>query len=254
MSTRERQTLAVVGDAIAIDASSANSAVVLVAGGSVAAVGANIIFEVSMDSTNGVDGTWVSIPAVRSSANTQESNTGSLSLGVGVANSYYHRIPVGAWFYFRARLQAITSGNVVVAVSTSSESIETAPFIASHAVTMTSTTATPPAGTAVLLNTAATTNATLVVGATSALTELTVSNPTATPAFVKLFNKATAPTVGTDVPIVTIPVAANGFVNIDFGYPGKRFALGIGLAVTGAQAATDTTATVAGILVSGTRI
>ena len=33
---------------------------------------------------------------------------------------------------------------------------------------------------------------------------LTASNPTATAAYLKLYNKASAPTVGTDVPVLTI--------------------------------------------------
>ncbi|WP_294947672.1 hypothetical protein [uncultured Microbacterium sp.] len=103
------------------------------------------------------------------------------------------------------------------------------------------------------LTTAATTNAALVVAGDRTLYELTAFNPTATPAYVKLYNKATAPTVGTDVPVLTIPLAAGALASLEFGAQGKDFKLGIGIAVTGAAAATDATATVAGIQISGTR-
>lgn len=101
--------------------------------------------------------------------------------------------------------------------------------------------------------TTAATNAALIVAGDRTLFELTVSNPTATAAYVKLYNKATSPTVGTDVPILTIPVAAGATVGMEFGPEGKDFSLGIGIAVTANALATDTTATVAGIQISGTR-
>ena len=104
-----------------------------------------------------------------------------------------------------------------------------------------------------VLVTAATTNGALVAAGERTLYEITAFNPTATPAFLKLYNKATAPTVGTDIPLVTIPLPAGEFVAVDFGSQGKDFKLGIGRAVTGAAIATDTTATLVGIQISGTR-
>lgn len=102
--------------------------------------------------------------------------------------------------------------------------------------------------------TTASTNAALIAAGDRTLYELTVSNPTATAAYVKLYNKSTSPTVGTDVPILTIPVAAGATVAYEFGSEGKDFSLGIGIAVTAAAVATDTAATVAGIQISGTRV
>jgi hypothetical protein len=68
---------------------------------------------------------------------------------------------------------------------------------------------------------------------------------------VKLYNKATAPTVGTDVPAMIIPVPAAvagvpGVATLPVGFNGFRFALGLGLAITGAVADNDTTAVAAG--------
>lgn len=94
--------------------------------------------------------------------------------------------------------------------------------------------------------TTASTNATSVKATSGKLLEITVSNVTATAMYVKLYNKASAPTVGTDVPVLTIPVAAGATVPINFGVLGKWFGTGIAFAVTAAAAATDTGVTVAG--------
>lgn len=120
--------------------------------------------------------------------------------------------------------------------------------------TSTAVTATPATATTYNAVTTASTNAAVVKGSAGHLFELTLSNPTATPVYVKLYNKATAPTVGTDVPVLTVPVAANSTVPLSFGTLGKRFATGIGIAATGAIGATDTTNAVAGVQINGSYI
>jgi hypothetical protein len=62
----------------------------------------------------------------------------------------------------------------------------------------------------------------------------------------KFYNKASAPVVGTDTPIMTIPVAATSSVTIPLGPIGQQFSLGIAYAITGLIADTDTTAISAG--------
>jgi len=117
------------------------------------------------------------------------------------------------------------------------------------------TVASPPTTVSTLnVVTAATTNATSVKTSAGSLFEVTISNVTAATIYVKLFNKASAPTVGTDVPVVTIPVAAGATANLGFGQVGKRFATGIALAVTAASAATDTTVVTAGAQIHGSYI
>lgn len=101
------------------------------------------------------------------------------------------------------------------------------------------------------LNSAATTNGNLVLTGTSGLQAFHATNIGATAAFVKLYNKATAPTVGTDVPemIIPVPAAAGGIpgvAQLNIGHSGHRFPLGLGIAITGAVADTDTTAVAAG--------
>lgn len=107
---------------------------------------------------------------------------------------------------------------------------------------------------AISTNTAASTNATSTKTSAGSLLELTISNPTATAAYFKVYNKATAPTVGTDVPVLTIPVGAGALQALNFGWLGKRFTTGIAWAVTGAAADTDTSVTVAGIHIHGTYV
>lgn len=109
-------------------------------------------------------------------------------------------------------------------------------------------------GTALSVVTAATTNASIQKSTAGNLFELTVSNVTASSMAVKLYNKATAPTVGTDVPLVTQVVAAGGTTVLSFGELGKRFTAGIAMAVTAQPAVADTTAAAAGAQIHGTYI
>ena len=155
----------------------------------------------------------------------------------------------------RVRLTAFTSaGTHAVSISGSDVAIEPAPSV--QVAGSINTTSSPATGTAYSLTTAASTNGALIITGAKRLAELTVSNPTATAAYVKLYNKATAPTVGTDVPVMTIAIPATaagvGEKSFNFGALGKQFPLGIGIAVTAAAAATDTAVTVAGIQIHGT--
>ena len=93
---------------------------------------------------------------------------------------------------------------------------------------------------------AATTNATVVKASAGTLFTAAISNTTAATIYVKLYNKATAPTVGTDIPVLTLTVVVGDTVSPQFGRLGVRFTAGIALAITGVAAATDTTAVAAG--------
>ena len=122
----------------------------------------------------------------------------------------------------------------------------------SGTVTVTAGTVNPvvPA-TPYFLNSAATTNGALILTGTSNVSSFYATNEGATAAYIKLYNKATAPTVGTDVPEMTIPVPAAvsgvpGVATIPIGFHGFRFALGLGIAITRNAVHTDTTAIGAG--------
>jgi hypothetical protein len=95
------------------------------------------------------------------------------------------------------------------------------------------------------LSSAATTNATSLKASAGNLYSVTASNTGAAAAYLKLYNKASAPTVGTDVPVLTISLPASGTVNVPFGTNGFRFATGIAYAITNLAADSDTTAVAA---------
>ena len=100
------------------------------------------------------------------------------------------------------------------------------------------------------LNSAATTNATLVSAGSTGLASLYATNIGGTVAFIKLYNKATAPVVGTDIPVMIIDLPAAGTApgkhNLIAGSSPFRFPLGLGLAITGGFADADTVAVAAG--------
>ncbi len=108
------------------------------------------------------------------------------------------------------------------------------------------TTVLPATPTSHTLTAAATTNATVVKASAGQSYSLSLSNYSALIRFFKIYNKATAPVVGTDIPIMTIPVLANSFLQYAFGTLGQRFTAGISYAMTGLQADTDTTVLAAG--------
>lgn len=91
---------------------------------------------------------------------------------------------------------------------------------------------------------AATTNATSVKGSAGNVYGWTISNKSAAVQFFKLFNKATAPTTGTDTPVITVAVPALSTVSQNFD-KGISFATGIGFAYTNLIADLDNTVVVA---------
>lgn len=98
---------------------------------------------------------------------------------------------------------------------------------------------------------AATTNATSVKGSAGQLYTILAHNINAAVRYLKLYNKATAPTVGTDTPILTMPIPGNtagtGFViNCDKGW---AFSLGVAAAITTGVADADTGAVAANEIV-----
>lgn len=137
------------------------------------------------------------------------------------------------------QLVAISSGATAVAVKAAS----TAAAAADPALTVALSPNMAPTLSAV--NSAATTNATSVKASAGTVFSVCCSNTGGAAAFVKLYNLATAPTVGTSVPVLTISVPASGTVTIDFGTFGSRFGTGIALAITNLAADTDTTAVAA---------
>lgn len=120
--------------------------------------------------------------------------------------------------------------------------VATSPFLSSASTV----------ATAYALTTAATTNLVSIKISRAFLAELTIFNSSAATIYVKFYNKASAPTLASDVPLFVIPIAAGAFFTQSFGPVGKMFSTGLAMAITAAVGNTDTTAIAAGVLVSAT--
>lgn len=231
------------GQTVFIDCSRASN-IVITSAVTVTATGHNAVFEYSNDSTNGTDGNWKGLQVVRSNANTVDTATGVLT----TTPVYGWEASVNGCKWFRVRTTAQTAGSVTYMLSPGAYATEPIPAIQVTGTqpvsgTITNTPATPTANN---LNSAATTNPTAIKTSAGTLYNIGASNTGAAAAYVKLYNKASAPTVGTDIPVLTLVVPAGGNVDFDLGPLGHRFATGIGMAITNLAADSDTTAVAAG--------
>ena len=202
--------------------------------------GVNVSFEGSLEDTGE---NWFGVQAVRSNANTIETATGALS----AMPVYAWELSVNALSRVRVRATARTSGTQVWRFKLGTYATEPIPasqVTATQAVsgTVTANQGTLTTPTASNINSAASTNAAFIKNAAGTVYNILASNTNAAARYVKFYNKASAPTVGTDVPIITITVPANGTIHADMGTLGHRFATGIAIAITGAAADSDTTA------------
>jgi hypothetical protein len=87
---------------------------------------------------------------------------------------------------------------------------------------------------------AASTNATTVKASAGVVNTIQVSNINAAVRYLKLYNKATAPTVGTDTPVMTIMLPPGSNQVINFAPFGFRFSTGVSFALTTGMAVADT--------------
>ncbi len=152
--------------------------------------------------------------------------------------------------YFRLRMStATTSGTTTVATTGFKDQYlggENAAAVNTQAVNGT-VTITLPAPTTFIQNSAASTNLTSVRPSACNLYGVTVSNNGASVAFLKLYNKASAPVLASDIPVLIISIPANGVpVPINLGTLGVRFSTGLAFAITNLIADTDATAVAAG--------
>ena len=95
-----------------------------------------------------------------------------------------------------------------------------------------------------VLVSAATTNATSVVASPCRVFGLTLTNVNASPRYVKLYDKASAPTVGTDTPKHVYMLPGGGGIEIER-RSGIDFELGLAFATTTGAAHSDTGAVAA---------
>ncbi|TXH11237.1 MAG: hypothetical protein E6R03_14520 [Hyphomicrobiaceae bacterium] len=109
------------GQSVSCDVSRASNVVLMMNTSSLA--GHNCTFEGSLDSTNGTDGTWFALQAIRSNANTIEGTTGVLA----ATPAYSWELSVNACNYFRVRSTAHTSGTATWKIQRGSYATEPIP-------------------------------------------------------------------------------------------------------------------------------
>lgn len=102
------------------------------------------------------------------------------------------------------------------------------------------------ASTSRLLSAAATTNATSVKGSAGRLYKMQGYNAATAVRYLKLYNKASAPTVGSDTPVRTIALPPGAAFDLDWSNLGYYFSTGIAYALTTGSADADTGALAAG--------
>lgn len=249
--------LMAVGETLVVDVSSASNVLLHMKNdGNVTMSAGVFVVEGSIDSTTGADGTWFAIQTVRSNANTVESQTSISALTAGSGNPYALEASVNAVKWVRIRCTtAVTAGAIgrwtIIRGAYATEPI---PAIQTHPVTASGTFVTSPlAGSAHTQIAAATTNITVVKSSAGNLNELTMFNMTGAVVYIKLYNKATAPVLATDVPVMVLNAFALTPIIYTWGELGKRFPLGISIAITANPTTNDATAIGAGgVLVSAT--
>ena len=194
-----------------------------------------VTFQVSNDNTN-----WV---------NTRAQNAGDLSgpyIATTTANGVFiAQLP--GYQFFRLRFTTATSGTVNANAFFSREQLQQ-PSVPTNPTAPTNTivaSTTSSGVTVYTLNSAATTNATSIKTSGANLYSIVANNASATTKYVRLFNKASAPTMGTDIPVLVFAVPATNTKEFTF-TPAARLATGLAIAITSGAAATDNTAVAAG--------
>jgi hypothetical protein len=221
-------------------------------------VGHNSTFEGSIDSTNGTDGAWFGIQAVRTNANTIETTTGVLA----ATPAYAWEASVNGLSFVRVRATAHTSGTATWKVqrgSYATEPIPAAQVTATQAVSFTQpalvagTAAIGDVGMQVRANatgamsthhivSAATTNVAQIKATAGRVFGWCLSNTTASWRYVKLHNVASA-TAGAAVTL-TIGIPPNDKAQCTWPV-GIAFATAISRSVVTGPADADATATAA---------
>lgn len=256
-SKRTTAVLSAVGQSLTVNVSDASSAIVEMTTSALS--GHNVTFEVSNDakedasgSWDGVSGSWRVILGQRTNApSTLESVTGALS----ATPIYSWMLSVGGFKYLRIRVTAHTSGSANWLVTATDSAMTFNSAVPPSAVTLNTGTSVigdvggvtrSTAGGFVtvlrLASSAASTNATVAKSSAGRLYKVQAFNNAANPLFLKIYNKATTPTVGTDTPIATLALPSKVTYDLDFDLIGLYCSLGISCAITANAADNDTTA------------
>lgn len=191
-----------------------------------------VTFQVSLDGTN-----WVSLACLNSA-----SPSGVFAVST-TANAIFAASLAGYQF-FRLRFTPYTSGTASVIAEFNRESFSQS--LPATAPTNTVVASNTSAATVLYtVNSVASTNAASIKNSSANLYGFSVMNASASTKYVRIYQKATAPTVGTDIPVMVVAIPATSSKEIEY-VPALRLIPGLAVAITGGAAATDSTAVAAG--------
>jgi hypothetical protein len=156
--------------------------------------------------------------------------------GSGTGGTKTQRVIVDS-SQFSSLGQTTASASAPVVIASDQSAVKTNPVVS----------ATANGGTASRINSAASNNLTSVKASAGQLYTIDVFNVAAYNVFLKLYNKASAPVVASDTPVMTIPIQAGGGYSKTWTM-GLPFSTGIAYAIVKLQADTDNTNVVAGDL------
>lgn len=240
-----------------------------------------VIFEGSVDSTTGSDGTWFPLQATRSGDGTQETGRAAASLAAGVAQAYAWKISVAGAMWFRVRCTTNVSASSSMEWTIARSAKGSDPAVVNQSATAVTVSGTPNvaipggvvasgtvtanagsgtfateevAGTKFQAQSTASDNATLVKSSAGSLLEFSIYNGSAAIVYLKFYDKTTIPLPASDGAVLMdiVPVPIGGRVTTEYGTAGKKFTAGIGFAIVANAAITDNTNVATGVTVSGT--
>lgn len=132
--------LAALNSAIACDVRRASNVVFHLKNTGTATMAAGtFVFEASLDSTNGTDGTWFGVQAARSNANTAATSVAITSLAVGAGDAYAWEASVNGYRWFRVRCSVAATTNSVARWTLQPGSYATEPLPVNQVSTVTAT-------------------------------------------------------------------------------------------------------------------
>jgi hypothetical protein len=190
-------------------------------------------FEMSLDSGT----TWFALACARSDV-----AAGSIAISTGTGGVWEAALPAGTT-HVRLRGSGFGSGTLVARVACAVAAYE--PAISANVLSV-------PANQSIVASTRSSNGSNVyrnintgaganVKGSSCNLYAFQATNLAASARFVKLYNKGSAPTVGTDTPLLTVAIPAGQSVSLSSADLGATFTLGLGIAATQAIADADTT-------------
>lgn len=107
--------------------------------GSATMVAGTFVFEASLDSTNGTDGTWFGVQAARSNANTAATSVAITSLAGGAGDAYAWEASVNGYKWFRVRCSVATTASSIGRWTLQPGTYATEPLPVNQVTTVTAT-------------------------------------------------------------------------------------------------------------------